>query len=112
MADISSVTLPKGGGTYNLKDNAAQRNIVKGSLSLSTSWSGSGPYTQTVAISGGTSASKIDIQPDATVINQLVSDGVTALYIYNNNGTFTAYAVGAAPTAAMTVQYTRTEVTS
>lgn len=84
----------------------------KGSISLSTSWSGSGPYTQTVTVSGATvtNKSKVDLQPDSSAIEQMLDDGCLALYIVNNNGTLTAYAVGAATTAAMTVQCSLTEV--
>lgn len=69
-------------------------------------WSGNGPYTQTVTISGATitSNTKVDLQPDATAIAQLIADGVTALYISNTSGTLTAYAIGAATTADLTVQ--------
>lgn len=70
------------------------------------SWTGSGPYAQTITITGATvtTKTKVDIQPDATAIAQLINDGVTALYIENNNGTLTVYAVGAATTANITVQ--------
>lgn len=92
--------------------NAKQSQIKTGSITLNTSsWSGSGKiYTQTVAISNGTSVSKIDLQPNSTVLNQLISDKVSAIYIENNNGTFKAYAIGAKPTVNLTVQFTRTEV--
>ena len=92
--------------------NAKQTKIVTGSITLSTgSWSGSGTtYTHTVAISGGTANSKIDLQPNSTVISQLLTDGVSAIYIENNSGTFKAYAIGAKPTANLTIQFTRTEV--
>lgn len=79
-------------------------------VTLSATWSGTDPYTQTVAVSGVTSSSKIDIQPSAAQIQQLSGDGVQALYISNNNGTLTAYSIGAAPTVAMTIQCTVTEV--
>lgn len=85
--------------------------VKTGSITLSTSWSGSGTtYTQNISISGGTAKSKVDLQPDSTVLNQLINDGVSALYISNNNGTFTAYAIGAKPTANLTIQITITEV--
>lgn len=79
-----------------------------GSITLGTAWSGAGPYTQTVTVIGATvtANSKIDLQPTAAQIASLISDGVTGLVIENNNGTLTAYAVGATPSAAMTVQCT------
>ena len=92
--------------------NDKQAKVVSGSITLSSgSWSGSGDiYTQIVTISGGTANSKIDLQPNTTVISQMLNDGTSAIYIENNNGTFTAYAIGAKPTANLTIQFTRTEV--
>ena len=89
----------------------AEAEIQLGSISLSASWSGSGPYTQTVTVSGATVSadSKVDIQLTAAQIASLISAGVTGLVIENNNGTLTAYAVGA-QTGAMTIQVTVTEV--
>lgn len=94
-------------------DRGDAATIVK-TITVSTSWSGNGPYTQTVTVSDYvvTSNSKVDLQPDAAVLAQLISDGVKALYIENNSGTLTIYAVGAAPTTALTIQCTITEVTT
>ena len=81
----------------------------KASLTISSSsWSGSGPYTQTITISGATitANTEVDIQPDATALAQLIADGVTAMFIENNNGTLTIYTIGAATTADITVQVT------
>lgn len=88
----------------------ARPNLL--SLTLPTaSWSGSNPYTQTVTIQGGTTRSKVDLDADASVISQLVSDGVEMVFISNDeNGTFTAYAVGGKPSVNITVQATVTEV--
>lgn len=85
-----------------------------GRISLTTTWSGGGPYTQPVTVTGATvtANSKIDLQPDATALAQLISDGVTALFITNNNGTLTATAIGAETTAALTIQCTVTEVSA
>ena len=82
-----------------------------GSISLSSSWSGSDPYSQTVTVTGVTvtANSKVDIQLTAGQISILIAAGVTGMVIENNNGTLTAWVVGASP-SAMTVQVTVTEV--
>lgn len=95
-------------------DAAKQKKIRKGTVSLpASSWAGSGPYTQTVTVSGATvtANSVVDIQPDNTVLSHMYSVGVAAIYIANNNGTLTAYAVAKKPTSNLTVQCTVTEVT-
>ena len=37
-----------------------------------TGWSGSGPWTRTVSITGGTASSMIDIQSSDAVINTMI----------------------------------------
>ena len=93
--------------TWNAKANKPTTTTI----SLSTTWTGSAsPYTQTVTVSGGTSTCKVDLQPDATAFAHMVSVGCNALFIVNNSGTFTAYAIGAKPTTALSIQATVTEV--
>lgn len=89
-----------------------QEQIDKLTLTLTAAgWTGNAsPYTQGVTITGGTATSQADIQADATAIQQMLDDGTNAIYIANNNGTFTAYAVGEKPTADMIVQVTVYEV--
>lgn len=87
-----------------------QRQIIVDSITIGTSWTGSDPYTQVVTIKGIGSDSKIDLQPDANVINKLMESGTTALYIVNNNGVATAVAIGAAPNSALTIQCTITKI--
>ena len=84
------------------------------SISLPTaSWAGdASPYSQVITVSGITNNSKIDLQPDATIISQLITDTVAGLYIVNDNTTVTAYAVNAKPTVDLTIQATITEVQS
>lgn len=74
------------------------------------SWTGSGPYTQTVAISGGTANTKVDIMINDTVYQQMVDDQVGYLAIANNSGTFTATASGGKPSADLSIQVECKEV--
>ena len=75
-----------------------------------TGWSGSGPWTRTVSITGGTASSMIDIQSSEAVINTMIESGTTALFIKNDNGVFTLVAIGAIPNASITLQVSITEV--
>lgn len=86
----------------------------KGTITLTPSaWTGSGPYTQTISsIVPVTVNTKIDLQPNATVLAQMATDGTTNIFVDNDNATLTAYALGAKPTASLTIQYTKTEVVS
>ena len=84
-------------------------SIVLGTITLNnTGWSGNNPYTRTVTVSNATitSKSKIDIQPDAAAMVQLELDGITALWIENNNGALTANTIGGIPTVSLTIQCT------
>lgn len=85
-----------------------------GSIAMSAVWSGAGPYSQTVTVSGAavTANSKIDLQLTAAQISALVTNETTSLLIENNNGTLTAWATGTAPASAMTVQCTVEETTT
>lgn len=89
------------------------RAVVIKQLSLpAASWTGSGPYTQAVTITGITVNSKVDIQMDATALGVLIDSGTSAIWMENNNGTITAKCIGDKPNADMTVQVTITEVTA
>ena len=113
---ITASGLLKGDGEGGVTAAAAGTDYsgptAKLSLTLAAaSWTGSAsPYTQGVTITGGTATSQADIQADATAIQQMLDDGTNAIYIANNNGTFTAYAVGEKPTADLSIQVTVYEV--
>lgn len=110
MAYLSEIIV--GGVTYGFEDEVARAmKPTTASVTLtSAGWTGSDPYTQTASIDGATAQSKVDLQPDETVLAQMLDDGVSALFCKNDNGTLTVYALGAAPSADMTVQVTLTEV--
>jgi len=93
----------------NMAASATTTTPSRATISLTDTWTGSSsPYTQTVTVSGATitSDSKVDLLPDATVLAQMIEDGTTAMWIQNDNGVLTAYAMGTAPTVALTVQCT------
>ena len=74
---------------------------------MASNWLGTAsPYTQRVTVTGGKATSQVNVQGDATAIQQMLDDGTNAIYIANNNGTFTAYAVGGKPTANLNIQMT------
>ena len=77
-------------------------------LELSSAWSGNGPYTQAVTLSGYelTANTKVDLDCSGSVLNALRENGTWAIYIENNDGVLTAYAIGEKPAAAVTVQAT------
>lgn len=115
QAKITASGLLKGDGSGNV--SAAVKGtdyavVTKATVTLSATWSGEGPYTQAVTLAGVTANSKVDLEPEAAVIQQLIDDRVSALYISNTDGVPTAYAVGAAPTTELTMQVTMTEVSA
>lgn len=85
---------------------------TKGSITFTTNWSGSGPYTQAVVAEGysPTAQTKVDLLADNDIISRMILGGVNQIYIENNNGVLTAYAVGSKPKASMVVQAVFSEV--
>ena len=67
-------------------------------------------YKQQVSVEGGEENTMVSLQPSAGQMVLLIEDGVAALMVNNDGGTFYAYAVGGKPSADMTVQATLTEV--
>ena len=94
-------------------DRVEKNKVKTGTITFTTTWDGEGPYTQLVGVDGVTisTSSKIDLQPTTEQIASLIEDGVQSLVIENDNNVLTAYALGAAPSSAMTVQCTVQETT-
>ena len=89
-----------------------QKQIIVDTVSIGTSWTGTGPYTQVVTVAEADADSKVDLQPDATIIQKLIDAGTTALYIVNDDGVFSAVAIGSAPTESLMIQCTITKTSA
>lgn len=82
------------------------------SIILSGTWVGNDPYTQPVTVTGYqvTANTRADIMADDSVVDQMVADGVGTIYIENDNGVLTAYAVGGKPSGAYNITVVLSEV--
>lgn len=96
------------GGIYTALTNR-QAQVWRCTISLTDTWTGSDPYEQVVSISGASADSLIDIQPSGAVLAQMIADGARAMWVENDNGTFTVKVLGAALTTPLTLQCTVTE---
>ena len=67
-------------------------------------------YSQIVSIPQGKINSMIELQPDTTILLKMIEDSVISIGVTNDNGTFTANAIGATPTVDLTIQCTIIEV--
>ena len=88
-------------GYVDQMDTAKQPKKL--SITLPATWAGNGPYTQTVTIANAGNGSEVNLQMDDAVLAQLKTDGVQAIYISNDSGVFTAHAIGAKPSNAITI---------
>lgn len=90
-----------------------QNRIWIGSISMDPeSWEGEGPYTQVVALAGIKANCLVDLMPGLDAQSDILSDGVTAMYIDNTDGVLTAFAYGARPTTALTIPVLVTELSA
>lgn len=83
-----------------------------GTVTLGNGWSTSTPHSVNVTVSGYTLTANtmVTMLPNHGVMAQMKEDGVQTIYIVNDNGTLTAYAIGNAPTVALTAPVLFTEV--
>lgn len=94
----------------DIKNTSPTMSLAQITLT-STAWVSENDYfTQQVTLANVEANEKIDPQPDKDVLMQMMNDGVSALYIVNNDGALTAYSLGAVPTVDLTFQVTRTGV--
>lgn len=80
--------------------------VSVGTITVGTTWSGNDPYSQTVTVTGVSTDAKsiVDLQPTASQLSSLMTDGVEAILVENNAGTLTLYALGGTPSAEMNLQ--------
>ena len=99
-----------GGGSQTITDYIASIGDVD-TVSLGTTWSGSDPYTSTVTLTNYAVTDKtlVNILPDPNVVQAMMADGITEIFITNNNGVLTATALGGVPSSAMTLNVLCTE---
>ena len=99
-----------GGGSQTITDYIASIGEVD-TVSLGTTWSGSDPYTSTVTLTNYAVTDKtlVNILPDPNVVQAMMADGITEIFITNNNGVLTATALGGVPSSAMTLNVLCTE---
>ena len=96
--------------TPDLSEYAVVDNIKIINITIpATSWVGTGPYSQTLAINSATASTKLDIQADADTMATILSRGY-CMSIKNDNGHITIHAIGTKPTIDLNVQLLLTEV--
>lgn len=96
---------------YVIKDLYDQPKKVN--ITIPLLWTGSvSPFTQVITIQGATitANTQVDLQPDADTLGLLMDSNTSALYIENDEGVLTAYAIGEKPTSSLTIQATIQEV--
>ena len=112
--DISLVTLLLARNytqAYVRDHQGIAASATVGTITLGTNWAGNDPYTQTAVTSYTvTNKTRADMQPDPAIVEQLMIDGVSQIILANNNGALTAYAYGAKPSTALTIQVYFSEV--
>lgn len=69
-----------------------QQKITTQTVSLSSSWSGSGPYYQTI-LTGQAAGLQVNLNPTINQLAALADAGVTSMVAANENGTVKIYAI-------------------
>ena len=97
------------GGIF-LALSGKQDKIWRTTVSLTATWTGSDPYAQVITIPNTTEYSMVELQPGIQAIRSFKQAGVDAMWVENDNGVLTVYALGAAPSSAMEIQCVIMEV--
>ena len=103
-------------GTRSIKVSDAFKNVKPEVISITLkadNWANNieNVFAQSIS-SNVTSNSKVDLQPDKTILIQLINDGVLSIYTECTEGTITVFVIGAKPSVDLTIQTTKVEVVS
>lgn len=82
---------------------AYQPKVFEEIVTLTTTWEGTGPYTQTV-MTGHDTHYRVDVTPTPEQLAQIVSDGVTIMQANNVDGSIVVTCVGAVPSVALAMR--------
>lgn len=98
--------------TISVDDTISRKPEQVSFYTSATSWTSSdGVFSQQISIIyDTTSNTSVDIRPTANNLKQLMTDGVSALWVENNNGTLTAKCLGNKPSVNMTFYAIASEV--
>lgn len=104
-------------GTRSIKVSDAFKNIKAEAISITlkaNNWANNieNVFAQSISSSNVTHNSKVDLQPDKTILIRLINDGVLSMYAECTDGTITVFVIGAKPTVDLTIQATKVEVVS
>lgn len=80
-----------------------QPKVFEETVTLSTSWSGEDPYTQTV-LTGQDTHYRVDVSLTVEQLAQIVSDGVTLMQAKNVDGNIIVTCTGGTPSVAMALR--------
>ena len=82
---------------------AYQPKVFEEIVTLTTTWQGTGPYTQTV-MTGQDTHYRVDVTPTPEQLAQIVSDGVTIMLATNVDGNIVVTCAGAVPSVALAMR--------
>ena len=82
---------------------AYQPKVFEEIVTLTTTWEGTGPYTQTV-MTGQDTHYRVDVTPTPEQLAQIVADGVTIMLATNVDGSIVITCVGAVPSVALAMR--------
>ena len=101
--DVNAITT-----TVNKKSD---KTILKNITISPSAWSGSAElFKARLSISNLTSKTKIDVNTNSVIVQTMMENGISTIYVENNEGIATAIALGSKPISSITLSLSLTEV--